>query len=282
MTSSWEHPTSAWPLGASIMVGILIVVAALGISAGVIAPGLLLDAIALWPGLVPAFLAAIVTTIRRRWRRRSGAISPLLVITWIVLTAAAHIGGWAALPSSAGELIGPAPELGLATMRVRVDGRLLVGATESTYLYEVRYLRLGGQVGIPEAVETTTVAALEVVVRDRGTTPWFRYAGWRLGLDPETEWNLHLDGEIAGDVSELVIGSLTLVGAGSLTLGVATGPTPVTVMGDFILDLPSGVPAMATGNFIAPSSWNGDSSATAGEGWIISVAEGATVRINQP
>lgn len=282
MTSSWEHPTSAWPLGVWIMVGILSIVTGLAVSARVLSPGLLLDAIALWPGLVPALAGLVIVTLRKGWRRRIGAIPPLLIVTWIALAGAAHLGGWAPLPSSSGELIGPETSPGLATMTIAADGRLLVGPTSGSQVYDVRYIRLGGTVGVPNAVETTTANTLHIAVSDGGSAPWFQYAGWRLGLDQSTEWNLSLAGDVAGDLSQVAVGSLTLGGSGTLTLGVVSKATPVSVMGDFVVDLPSRVAATASGDVEVPPSWTEDSSPTAGEGWVFSVADGASLRINQP
>lgn len=282
MTSSWQHSTSAWPLGAWIMVGILTIVTGLGVSAGVLSPGLLLDAIALWPGLLLPLAAAIFVAWKKGWRRRVGAIPPLLIVTWIGLTGAAHLGGWVALPSSFGELIGPQESPALATMSISVNGRLSVAVSDSGHLYEVRYIRLGGPVGVPTAVETTTEGALNIAVRDGGTSAWFRYAGWRLGLQGATEWNLNLTGDVTGDLSQLSLGSLTLGGVGTLTLGEAAKATPVTVMGDFVINLPADAAATASGNVATPDDWSENVSPASGEGWIFSVAEGASLRINQP
>ncbi|CAN5235340.1 hypothetical protein BH18ACT5_BH18ACT5_13110 [soil metagenome] len=282
MTSSWQRPTSAWPLGAWIMAGVLAVVTGLGVSARVLSPGLLLDAISLWPGLVPAQIAGIVVAIRKGWRRRVGAIPPLLLITWIGLTGAAHIGAWAALPSSNGELIGPELTPGLASMTIATEGRLLVSASVGPHLYAVRYVRLGGSVGIPQATETTTENALNISVRDGGNSEWFQYAGWRLALDQATEWNLNLEGDVAGDLSGVPLGSLTLSGRGTLTLGEAAKATPVSVMGDFVLNLPNEAAATASGNVDLPATWTDNTSPGRGQGWIISVANGASLRINQP
>ncbi len=264
------------------MVGILTIVTALGVSAGVLSTGLLLDAIALWPGLVPPLAATIVVAVKKGWSRRIGAIPPLLFITWIGLTGAAHLGGWVALPSSSGELIGPEESPNLATMSIAADGRLSVSASDGSHLYEVRYIRLGGPVGVPSAVETTTGGALNVAVRDGGTSEWFKYAGWRLGLGEATEWNLNLAGDVAGDLSQVSLGSLTLGGTGTLTLGEAAKATPVTVMGDFVINLPVNAAASASGNVQTPDDWSENASPTPGEGWIFSVAEGASLRINQP
>jgi hypothetical protein len=259
MTSTEQGPPSAWPLGAWIMVAILAVVTALGVSVQVLAPGLLLDGIALWPGLLPASIALLIVALTKSWRRRRGAIPPLLLLTWIGLAGAAHFGGWVALPSSAGELVGPETAPPQVTLTLQTEGRLLIDDSDDGFLYEVRYVRLGGEVGVPEAVEAKSEDHLEVTVRDGGTSPWFRYAGWRLSLTPATEWSLDLTGDVDADLTGVPLDSLTLDGSGSVTLGQATEPTPVVIKGDYVLNLPAG-----------------------DEGWIISVEDGGSLRINQP
>jgi hypothetical protein len=79
-----------------------------------------------------------------------------------------------------------------------------------------------------------------------------------------------------------MLGSLTLSGSGSVTLGKVSKATPVSVMGDFVVNLPGDVPASASGAVSVPPGWNGDASPVAGEGWIFSVADGASLVINQP
>jgi hypothetical protein len=167
-------------------------------------------------------------------------------------------------------------------MNIATTGRLVVEGTTEGHLYTVRFLRLGGGVGIPEAIETTTESALNIAVSDGGTTPWFRYVGWRLGLDQATEWNLSLTGTVSGDLSTIEVGSLTLFGNGHLSLGDASKPIPVSVMGDYVVDLPADTAARATGSVQVPSTWNEGASPTSGDGWIFVVAEGGSLRINQP
>jgi hypothetical protein len=290
MTGNWERPQSAWPLGAWIMAAMLSAVLGVAVSSAVLSPGLLLDAISLWPGLGPALIALLVVALRKSWRRRAGAIPPLLVITWLLLTSAAHLSAWVALPSSSGELIGPMLEdpssIEQATLTIAPQGRLVVESSSSGALYQVRFLRLGGPVGVPSAEESTAGAGINISVFDRGSTRWFRYAGWRLLLAADKAWNLSLGGDVSGDFSTLTLGSLTLGGSGVVTLNTVTRSTPVAVLGSYEISLPAGAVATVRGDALVPDAWveteDGFASGGAGEGWIISVGEGGSLRVNQP
>lgn len=283
MTSTWERPLSAWPLGAWIMAAMLVAVLGVAVSTSVLSPGLLLDAISLWPGLTPSLIAAIVVAFRRSWRRRAGAIPPLLVISWLILASASHLAGIPVLPSSSGELIGPADGPSLATVRVAPAGRLLVEAGTNDALYQIRFLRLGGPVGLPAAEETTGESGVNLTIIDGGTTEWFRYAGWRLLLDPDITWNLNLGGNVSGDLSSLRIGSLTLNGSGVIELGSIQDATPVAVLGSYQVTIPPGASATIEGEAAVPETWlrTENGYATGVDGWMISVAEGASLIVNQ-
>jgi hypothetical protein len=270
------------------MAAMLATAVAVAISTSVLSPGLLLDAISLWPGLVPALIALLLIAFRKAWRRRAGAVPALLIITWLLLASAAHLSAWVALPSSSGELIGPANSAGieLATASISPGGRLVVESSADDALYQVRFLRLGGPVGVPAATEVTGGTGLNISVSDRGTTRWFRYAGWRLLLRPETVWNLNLGGDVSGDLSALALGSLTLNGSGTVTLSAVTKSTPLAVLGSYVITLPAGAVASVSGEADVPEAWieteDGFASGVEGEGWIISVAEEGSLRVNQP
>ena len=91
MSDAWESPVSGWPVGAWAMAGMLPIVGGIGVSANVLSPGLALDMISLWAGLLPVVVALVLVAIKRAWRRRMGALPPLLIITWIALVVAAHL-----------------------------------------------------------------------------------------------------------------------------------------------------------------------------------------------
>jgi hypothetical protein len=283
MRSAWEQPVSGWPVGAWAMTGMLPVAAGIGISANVISPGLVLDLISLWPGLVPAAIATLVVAFTRAWRRRMGAVPPLLLITWMALAAAAHFAALDPLPSSSADLIGPEESPQHVTLAAHSPGALLVRVNDGGPTYRVGFVRLGGQVGIARAEEVTTPLGLTVSIGDLGTTEWFRYAGWTLDLAPHTQWNLSLGGNLGGDLTGLDLGSVSLEGQGDLTLGATDHPVPLAVRGDFEFQIPADVAARVVGTADVPGGWlstgDGFRSPVDGEGWVISAAPGSSVVI---
>jgi hypothetical protein len=266
------------------MAGMLPIVGGIGISANVLSPGLALDLISLWPGLLPVVLALVVVAIKKAWRRRMGALPPLLIITWIALAVSAHIAALEPLPSSSADLIGPAEFPDHVTLSAHSPGVLEVRVNDRGTIYRVGFVRLGGQIGIARAEEVSTAFGLTVSIGDAGPTEWFRYAGWTLDLAPSTQWNLSLGGELEGDLTGLDLGSVSLDGNGELTLGPTDHPVPMAVRGEFDLHIPADVAARVVGSADVPNGWvttaEGFRSPVDGEGWVISAATGSSVVIN--
>lgn len=281
MIGAWDRPVSGWPVGAWAMAGLLPIAVGVGISASVLSPGLALDAISLWPGLVPFLVALVAVLVKKSWRRRSGALPPLFLLTWMIVAIATHLAAWPPLPSSSAELVGPVAFEGPVTLSVRTGGSLRVGEGDGGGIYRIGFIRLGGDVGVPAAEETATPSGLAVAVHDQGTTEWFRYAGWRISLQTAPSWNLSLGGDIVADLAGLAIGSLSLEGSGSVHLGGADRATPVAVRGEFSVTVPMTVPARVVGKAQVPEDWrataDGYEAPVPGDGWIIAVAEGASV-----
>jgi len=285
MSNAWEHPVSGWPVGAWAMAGMLPITAGIGISANVLSPGLALDLISLWPGLLPAMAAIVLVAFRRAWRRRMGALPPLLLITWMALSASAHVSALEPLPSSSADLVGPMDVPDHVTLAAHSAGILQVRVNDRGAIYRVGFVRLGGQIGIAKAEEVTTPLGLTVSIGDAGPTEWFRYAGWTLDLAPRTQWNLSLGGDLGGDLTGLDLGSVSLEGGGKLTLGPTDHPVPLAVRGNFEFLIPGGVAARVVGNADVPIGWltsaDGFRSPVEDEGWVISVAAGSSVVINE-
>jgi hypothetical protein len=260
-----------------------------GIGATVLSPGIVLDALSLWPGLIPGIVALLIVAIRRRWRTRAGAAPPLLILTWMVLAVGAHLAAWAPLPSSSVELAGPAEMVPAVTLSVHSAGRLELGVlaakSPANEIYRVGFVRLGGEVGIPVAEEINNQTGLTVAISDSGTTTWFRYGGWRVQLTPLSQWNLSVGGDISGTLVGLDLASLSIDGSGALRLGEAGHLVPVAVRGNLLLTIPAGAPARVVGEAQVPETWttteDGSSAPVTGEGWLISVAEGATLVIDE-
>jgi hypothetical protein len=283
MRDAWEQPVSGWPVGAWAMAGMLPVAGGIGISANVISPGLILDLISLWPGLVPMVLATLIVAFTRAWRRRMGALPPLLLITWMALAASAHFAALEPLPSSSADLIGPDDSPEHITLAAHSPGVLRVRVNDRGSTYRVGFVRLGGEVGIARAEEVSTPLGLTVSIGDLGATEWFRYAGWTLDLAPRTQWNLSLGGNLGGDLTGLDLGSVSLEGQGDLTLGATDHPVPLAVRGDFEFQIPGEVAARVVGDAEVPGGWlstpDGFRSPVDGEGWVISAAPGSSVVI---
>jgi len=261
-----------------------IVAGGVGVGSAILSPGLALDLISLWPGLAPAAIAVIVVSIRRAWRRRLGALPQLLALTWLALGVAAHLDGWPPLPSSAAELAGPESVYQSGSLEVHLDGLLEVAAGEGVPLYEVGFIRLGGEVGLAEAEEVTIEEAISVALHDGGTTPFFRYAGWRVSLSSQPIWSLDLEGKIGADLTGLQISGMSAGGSGWLRLGSFDTPTPLEITrGDFEVTVPAATPVTITGDAEVPLSWmavdGGYRAPAVGDGLVITVVEGASVFI---
>jgi hypothetical protein len=266
------------------MAGMLPIVGGIGISANVLSPGLALDLISLWPGLLPVAVALVIVATKKAWRQRMGALPPLLIITWIALAVSAHIAALEPLPSSSADLIGPTEFPDHVTLSAHSPGVLEVRVNDRGTIYRVGFVRLGGQIGIARAEEVSTAFGLTVSIGDAGPTEWFRYAGWTLDLAPSTQWNLSLGGELEGDLTGLDLGSVSLDGNGELTLGPTDHPVPMAVRGEFDLHIRADVAARVVGSADVPNGWvttaDGFRSPVDGEGWVISAAAGSSVVIN--
>ncbi len=285
MTAPWSRPRSVWPLGVAAFLAAGLVAGGLGVATSVLSPGLGLDLLSLWPGLIPAVVAAVVVAFRRAWGRRFGALPSLLAVSWLALGVAAHLDGWPPLPSSAAELSGPPTIDATVALAVRLEGELAVSASEGADLYRVAFIRQGGEVGIPQAAETTTGESLAVELSDGGATPWHRYAGWRLTLSSQPKWDLRLAGEpLEADLTGFHLLSLVAEGGGWLSLPSPEGGVEARLSGGAyeVVVTPS-TPVVITGAATVPATWQpiegGYRSPGGDDGWVISVAPGATVLI---
>lgn len=259
----------------------------LGVGASILSPGLALDLLSLWPGVIPAAVATVWITIRKGWRRRAGALPSLLLLTWLALGVAAHLDGWPPLPSSAAELHGPSPVESDVRLAIELDGLVEVSAGNDD-LYQIEFIRRGGGVGIPVAEEVTLGEALTVTITDSGTTTWFQYQGWQTSLSSVPRWILTLSAsEFEADLRSLRLASVSLEGNGELVLGQTDVAVPVNLLsGTMEVVLPPGTAARVVGVAEVPPGWveadDGMQSPTAGAGWVIEVSQGASVRIVEP
>lgn len=259
--------------------------ALLGAVAGdLLSRSLVLDLVAWWPVWLVLVVGVVLARGRRLGRIRLSALVPLLVLAAVAALVIGHLQGWALMPSATARLVGPPSESSGAAMVARVDGQLVVNSGDR-YLYQVYPVRLGGQVGIPgstEQVEGDTISIELIPPADPGL---YVFAGWELWLSPEPLWSLTLEGIVDADMSELQVGALQLAGEGTVILGPGSVGASVLVDGVFEMVVPFNSPVRVIGDARVPASWqqldDGFRSPAGDEGWVITVAKGATVSVRE-
>lgn len=244
--------------------------------AGYLSRSLLLDFLAWWPVWLLVALAALVVRGRRAGRVRLSGIVPLVATLLIGLFATAHLLGWLLMPSTDRVLVGPSAEgVETAALSARVDGELRVGAG-SDFLYQVASLRLGGEVGVPDAEEQQVESAVVVELIPDQTPGLYGFSGWDIVLSTAPAWSLTLEGEIDADLTSLGVAGVQAEGSGTLVLGTVPGPTAVTLGGDFTVTVSPGIPIRVVGEAEVPGDWetlsDGSQSPAPGNGWVLSVA----------
>lgn len=281
--SEGGHPmaVAAWIL----LVGLLIAGTA-GVVGGILSRSLVVDLVAMWPLLAVVLMVGLIGWLRRR-RRRASAILPLAIFTALVLAAALHLGRWDRLPSAQARLTGPpASELSSETgLTAQVVGDLELGAAPDDVGYRVEPIMAGGLVGVPQATETSVDGEVTVELSAADAPSWYTFSGWRLELSPAIEWRLVLNGRITADLNEVVVTSAAVAGSGTLVLGApGVGGSVIAMSGDFVVNIPSGVPVEVEGEASVPDGWETAGSVhrspTVGEDpWRIRVEGDAPVRI---
>lgn len=250
---------------------------------GFFSRAMILDLVAWWPAWLLIGLLVGLARGRRIGRVRVSGIVPLIAAATLGLFVYAHLAGWAVMPSTSNNLVGPQAAVGSSTaLSARVDGELFV-SSGSDHLYRVSATRRGGDVGMAEAVEQSQGDSMSVVLREQGNPGFYEFSGWVLELSNSPRWSLTLDGVIDSDLKGLTLDSAQLGGSGVVELGGAATSTPITVNGVFEISIPSGVVARVIGPATVPDDWeqssDGARSPTPGEGWVISVAAGSSLTI---
>lgn len=260
-----------------------LVVAAVALDA--LSRAVFFDAVSWWP--VWLVLAGLVLW-GRDLKVGSLRLPGLVAVTTVAVIAAfvlGHLQGWAFMPSSGGSLSGSADQgYTSAALSARLPGGgLEVGVGAAGLLYDAVPIRRGGDVPLPKAVERSQDGSVSIELAAVDGPGWERWAGWSLSLSPTPVWTLTLEGDIDADLSGLALENLQVIGSGSVVVGPVTMSTPMTVAGDFVIDVPAGTPVRVIGPAEVPSDWvrsgTGATSPVEGQGWVISVAEGAIVQI---
>ncbi len=285
-----SHPARRHPfaVAAWILVGALVVAGVAGVAGDIVSPSIVVDLVALWPLLAVVFLAGVMGWIRgRRHRARAGAILPLAIISAVVFAVALHLGGWDQLPSAQVRLTGPSIDDVSETVELTVQlaGDLSVGPATDGSAYRVDPILRGGAVGVPVALETAVDGQLSVLLEAEASSPWYVFSGWELGLSPQVEWRLILNGRLDADLADLAVASIAVAGSGVVTLG---PPPPVggTVIaaGDMTISVPTGVAVTVVGDVVVPVGWertdDGHRSPTIeGPAWVIRVYNDSAVTV---
>ncbi len=268
-----------------LMVAFVAVSLAAGVIGGILAPSIVLDVVSFWPLLAAGLLIGVgLVPFRGRLPDRIMAIVPLLLITVVGLVVGLHITGWAELPSSAADVVGP-PAANTSSAAIDValgHGNLSVAAGTDEALYTVELDRAGGPVGIPEAVERGR-DPVEVQLRERDGGRWFRTSGWAVRLHGGVAWTVDVAApNLDVDLAAVPVTSLDVAGAGVVRIG----PIPsVAADGDLTLVLPAGVGAVVRGPAQVPADWietdEGMQSLDGEVQIVIEVADGSTVKVEQ-
>ena len=280
-TASGARPgvPKAWLLPIGVLVGILLAAAIGWLSRSVV-----IDFVAWWPLWLVIGVLAFFAGARKVGRVRISGIVPLLATAGLGLFLIGHIQGWEAMPSSSASLVGPTSgTVTDAALSARIEGRVDIGPADSGFLYTVVPIRTGGTTGLPEAVERTQGTATSIFLEPVADPGLYTFAGWDLELDPAPTWNLSLGGRLRADLGSLRLTELQVEGSGDVSLGAPLAETPVRVTGEFVIRVPEGAPTRVVGEAVVPADWtqteDGWSSPAEGGGWVISVAEGATLEI---
>lgn len=253
--------------------------------AGLLSRAIAVDFASWWPLWVALLAIGIGTRGRKLGSLRVGGLVAVASVGVAVVFIIAHLQGWSVMPSSAGLLTGSSDiEFNSAGLSARVPGGDLIVTTGSTgVLYTVEPLRRGGSIAAPYAVERSQEGDVSVVLTASEEAGLFLWAGWSVRLSVLPSWTLALEGQVDADLTAATMDNLQLEGGGEVHLGPATRSTPVTVSGDFVLEFPTGVPVRVVGPAEIPTDWTstdtGASSPVEGQGWVVSIAEGAVVEI---
>lgn len=252
---------------------------------GVFSRSIVIDLVAWWPVWLLLVVATFLARGRRWGRIRLGGLVAVLGVMVLALFTTGHVLGWQAMPSASPLLVGPsANAASTVALSARIQGALDVHAVDSGFLYTVGPVRRGGDVGPPEAVEQVQGTNLTVRLSQVDDPGPYTFAGWDVALHQGPTWNLSLGGRIDGDLSLLRLIGLQLDGAGSVRLGTATESVVVNVSGEFTISIPTGAPVRVVGEANVPTDWaatsQGFDSPVPGDGWVISVAEGASLTVS--
>lgn len=269
-----------------LLPAVAFVLIVLATSVGSLSRSVLIDFVAWWPVWAMVALVGWLARGRRIGAIRISGIVSLGALGLIVVFLVAHLQGWPLMPSSVPGLRGTGDsDVETAALSARIAGELVVVTEDSGILYTVVPIREGGAVGVPTATESAQDGNVSVSLDEPADPGLYQFAGWHLGLSPNATWSLSFAGLVDAALEGLAIESLQIDGSGRVRLGEATSSTPLSVAGTFTIDIPRDTAVRVVGPAEVPGSWTigdgGSTSPTEGQGWVIAVADGATVRISE-
>ncbi len=251
---------------------------------GIFSRSIALDFLAWWPVWLLLLVIATLTRGRRWGRIRVSGVLAIVSVLLIGSFVVGHVQGWPVMPSASVQLVGPTPNAASkVALSAHPRGILEVRATDGGFLYSVLPVRRGGDTGPAMAREQVQGTNLSVDLSEVAEPGLYLFAGWELALHTGPTWDLSLGGRIDADLASLRLTGLQLDGEGSVDLGTAAGTVVVNVSGDFVLSVPANAPVRVVGDAVVPGDWleteNGHASPAQGEGWVVSVASGATLTV---
>jgi hypothetical protein len=274
-----------WVIWAWLMVAFGGVSIAAGIVGGILAPSVILDIVSFWPLVALGAVVGIVLLLLHR--RLAGSLFPLLLIVVLAAAVGLHLLGWSRLPSAAADLSGPLPgSVSAASLKIDLPGKLAVGPGGGA-LYTVRLDREGGDLGVPEALESGPAnSTFSVEIRQRDGGRWFRTNGWTVSLDKSPVWTLDLSSmQLDADLRSLHVTQGTFQGSGRVAVGAEA--SELTVSGAIVLEVPADASVELHGPATVPAGWeattDGWKSPGSSEAVVrVDVTDGSDVVIKQP
>ena len=270
----------AWAIPVATIVAIW-----LSVLLGIVSRSVIVDFISWWPIWVLLLVAGFAVRGRKSGKFKLSGVVSVAATVLLGVFLIGHFQGWSMMPSVRGELAGGSDGgINTAQISARVgDGALSLTVGVEGTLYVAGPQRGGGSTALPQALERAqgdTVSVALTPVEDPG---WYLFKGWNVSISPVPSWGINLQGSLDVDLTGLQADSLHVEGSGLVVLPSTNRNVPVTVDGEFTIEVPDGQPVRVIGPAEVPDDWtrneDGILSPTTGEGWIISIANGSVVRI---
>lgn len=273
-----------WPILGWVLFAFALTVFLIAVLINAVMRAIVLDVVSFWPGWVLAAAVALAMwPLHRKGVARVGALAPLLLFSWLLGAVGLHFSGWSELPSASGDLRGPGVNgVETAELNIAVSGQLNLGGG-TPQLYDVTLIRDGGTTGPAEALERRTGTDVAVNLLERTDAGWFASSGWNVAVSRAASWALVVEaGSVNLDLATIAVSSLAVVADGSVSLGSPIGEVPISVSGNVVMEVPTGIAVVIIGDAEVPASWQETDTGWSAEGdgtssYLITVDPGATL-----